>query len=510
MEYEGMPPDYERGVQVTKAGFMGIFFVELVLKMIAVGRKTYFTEGWTILDFIIVVGSLADVFLTFIAGSTVFSLSVIRVFRVFAILKLIKWSKRLRMMMRTLLISIPPVVNVMALWGIITFVYAVIGVAVFGDAIEGENLYQHATFKDFGSAVYILLRIVTGESWEDVMFDLYNPPNNLLGAPAYFYTYLVLCGMLMLEVVVGIILDLFSNNYFVAEDDVSADSADNFVSAWSKRDPLGSMFIPIHVLPSLLGDIEPPLGPGPLERDHMIRYITRLPLPIRKNSMDEDSIYYGDLLRTLLQLAAPVGLNDPKTIRKLERKWYSRFPHLKALPGGVKYTVKHYVAAIKLQRAFRARLRGTDVNSGFGTSRFDDRDVKLYDDVFQVKGVEWSARETQQANDLSLSRKSPLSSLASSGNSSFRRTGASSRSRGNTERGSGSSSGSGSGSGSVRQSMRHSDPQDLRKNNNNEEEDLRKTAPAAVPKQSVAKEKKKSAEKSSGGSGDDKGKQEEN
>ena len=407
MEYQDMPLDYERGLQITNACFMGIFFVEMVLKMIAMGLKTYFTEGWTILDFVIVIGSLVDVFLTFLS-STFFSLSVIRVFRVFAILKLIKWSKRLRMMMRTLLISIPPVINVLSLWGIITFVYAVIGVAVFGSAQEGESLYNHATFKEFGSAVYILLRIVTGESWEDLMFDLYNPPNNLLGSPAYFYSYLVFCAMLMLEVVVGIILDLFSNNYFVAEEDVSADSADNFTGAWAKQDPLGTLFVQVHQLPDLLSDIEPPLGPGPLEREHLIRFVSRLPLPIRKDSEGEDSIYYGDLLRTLLQMAAPVGLNDPRTIQKLERKWFSRFPHLKPLPGGKEYTVKHYVAAIKLQRAFRARLRGNSMGSAVNRpgelGKKKDHQMLLFDDVFVSKSHESEMRASQLQDMATLRR----------------------------------------------------------------------------------------------------------
>ena len=83
------------------------------------------------------------------------------------------------------------------------------------------------------------------------------------------------------------------------------------------------MFVQIHQLPQLLSDIEPPLGPGPLGREHLIRFISRLPLPVRKNAQGDDAIYYGDLLRTLLEMAAPVGLNDPHTIKKLGKTWVS-------------------------------------------------------------------------------------------------------------------------------------------------------------------------------------------
>jgi hypothetical protein len=61
--------------------------------MIALGPPQYFRDGWCILDFVIVVGSLADVFMTFLLSGVV-SASIIRVLRVFRLLKLIKWSKR--------------------------------------------------------------------------------------------------------------------------------------------------------------------------------------------------------------------------------------------------------------------------------------------------------------------------------------------------------------------------------------------------------------------------------
>lgn len=83
------------------------------------------------------------------------------------------------MMMRTLVISLLPIFNVLLLWAVLTFVYGVIGVSVFSNAIQGANLQKRATFETLGGACYVLFRIATGESWEAVMYDLFNPPNNL-------------------------------------------------------------------------------------------------------------------------------------------------------------------------------------------------------------------------------------------------------------------------------------------------------------------------------------------
>ncbi len=133
MEYYGSSPQYQLGLDICNAIFMGIFCIELVLKMIALGPSAYFRDPWCVLDFIIVAGSLADVFLTFLTSGIV-SASIIRILRVFRLLKLVKWSKRLRVLMVSLSLAVPSVFNVFCIFFIVLYIYAVIGVSVFGTA----------------------------------------------------------------------------------------------------------------------------------------------------------------------------------------------------------------------------------------------------------------------------------------------------------------------------------------------------------------------------------------
>lgn len=68
----------------------------------------------------------------------------------------------------------------------------------------------------------------------------------------YFYAYLIMCAFLLLEVIVGIVLDLFTENYYVEDKEVSLDTIESFRTAWIKRDPLKTMFVPVYDVPAIL------------------------------------------------------------------------------------------------------------------------------------------------------------------------------------------------------------------------------------------------------------------
>ncbi len=257
MDYYGSSPAWSLALSLANAVFMGIFAFEMVVKLIALGPPQYFRDGWCLLDAVIVLGSLADVFMTFLLHGIV-SASIIRVLRVLRLLKLIKWSKRLRIIIVSISLSVPAVVNVFALWFIVVYVYAVIGVAVFGTAQYGLDLYPPATFENWGQAFFVLIKVLTGDGWEPIMFELYNPPNNYQGAAAYFFSFLVLSAMMLLQMIVGVMLMTFRDVFLVPEGSLSAESMESFAQAWSKCDLANTGFIAyvgllllLHLLTSL-------------------------------------------------------------------------------------------------------------------------------------------------------------------------------------------------------------------------------------------------------------------
>jgi len=191
---------------------LGIFTAEVVLKMAAEKTRPwrYFKDGWNLFDFTIV----AVCFLP-LGGSYV---AVLRLFRLLRVIRLITVIPKLQLLVTALLRSLPSMFYVCLLLFLLFYVYAVIGVMLFSgnDPIHFGNLW-----KSFLS----LFRIVTLEDWTDIMYlqiygsDIYQGFNQsvaelaptpkampLLGA-AYFVSFVLLGTMIMLNLVIGVIIN---------------------------------------------------------------------------------------------------------------------------------------------------------------------------------------------------------------------------------------------------------------------------------------------------------------
>ena len=108
--------------------FTAIFALEAVIKVIALG-KIYFKDGWNIFDLVIVIMSIASVF---ISNNTSLNLggatTIVRTFRVARIFRLVKRAKSLKLVFNTFIITIPALANVGSLLLLLLYLYAVLGV----------------------------------------------------------------------------------------------------------------------------------------------------------------------------------------------------------------------------------------------------------------------------------------------------------------------------------------------------------------------------------------------
>ena len=98
-------------------------------------RYQYFTAVWNVFDFILVMASIfgiimEDMMEDFPVSPTL--LRVARVCRIGRILRLIKAAKGIRKLLFALIVSLPALFNIGALLALITFIYAIIGMTLFG------------------------------------------------------------------------------------------------------------------------------------------------------------------------------------------------------------------------------------------------------------------------------------------------------------------------------------------------------------------------------------------
>ena len=122
--------------------FTYIFFFECLLKLIAY-RKVYFSTNWNIFDFTIVLTSLVGTLFDFEIRSQV---SVIRIFRVGRIFRLVQKAKRLNTMFNSFVHTIPTFVNVFSLIMIMIFIFAIIGNRIFSGVKLSGVLNRHNNF----------------------------------------------------------------------------------------------------------------------------------------------------------------------------------------------------------------------------------------------------------------------------------------------------------------------------------------------------------------------------
>ncbi|MGZ8211461.1 MAG: ion transporter [Burkholderiales bacterium] len=135
---------------------LGVFIIEAALKIVAVAPRfrLYFGNGWNLFDFSIVVLSL-------IPATGEFAL-VARLIRVFRVLRLVSAVPQLRLVVATLVRSIPSMGHVILLMSLVFYIYAVCGFHFFAD-VDPEH------WGNLGAALLTLFQLVTLEGWVDVM-----------------------------------------------------------------------------------------------------------------------------------------------------------------------------------------------------------------------------------------------------------------------------------------------------------------------------------------------------
>ena len=166
--YENFYKEHEEILELLNTIILGIFIIEIVVKMLAEGNKpwNYFKDSWNVFDFIIVVAA----FLPF-GGSSV---AILRLLRLLRVLKLVKALPKLQMLVGALLKSIPSMGYVTILLLLLFYIYSVAGVFFFG-----ANDPIH--FADLQTSMLSLFRVVTLEDWTDVMYI------NMFGCENYGY-----------------------------------------------------------------------------------------------------------------------------------------------------------------------------------------------------------------------------------------------------------------------------------------------------------------------------------
>jgi len=177
--------------------FTAIFAVECALNMIGFWFWEWFSDAWNVFDLLVVVMSLmADLLNNFT------NVTVLRTARVFRVFRMFKRFKAMRRIVNALVAATWPVGNALFILGVVSFVYAILGV----------RLYAKRRPQDFGTftvALLSMLQTCTGEGWP-IGRPLYENNGDMdSGAVVFFASYLIIVSLILVNVVLAGLIEEF-------------------------------------------------------------------------------------------------------------------------------------------------------------------------------------------------------------------------------------------------------------------------------------------------------------
>uniref|UniRef100_A0A182VSR0 Voltage-dependent L-type calcium channel subunit alpha n=1 Tax=Anopheles minimus TaxID=112268 RepID=A0A182VSR0_9DIPT len=276
---------------VTSQLFEYTIFILIMMNTITLSMKFYrqpqpYTEWLDFLNLLFTaVFALEFVFklaaFRFQGASTIISINFFRLFRVMRLIKLLARGEGIRTLLWTFIKSFQALPYVALLIVMLFFIYAVIGMQVFGRiALDDETaIHRNNNFQTFPQAILVLFRSATGEAWQDIMLDCSareevrcdensEDKESKEGCGSnfafpYFISFYVLCSFLIINLFVAVIMDNF--DYLTRDWSIlGPHHLDEFVRLWSEYDPDAKGRIKHLDVVTLLRKISPPLGFGKL------------------------------------------------------------------------------------------------------------------------------------------------------------------------------------------------------------------------------------------------------
>uniref|UniRef100_A0A8C3KQ71 Sodium channel protein n=1 Tax=Calidris pygmaea TaxID=425635 RepID=A0A8C3KQ71_9CHAR len=382
--------------------FIVIFTGECVLKMFAL-RYYYFTIGWNIFDFVVVILSilgivLSDIIEKYFVSPTLFR--VIRLARIGRVLRLIRGAKGIRTLLFALMMSLPALFNIGLLLFLVMFIYSIFGMSNFAYVKKEAGIDDIFNFETFGNSIICLFQITTSAGWDGLLSpilnsgppdcdpDLENPGSSVkgdCGNPSigifFFCSYIIISFLIVVNMYIAIILENFNVATEESSEPLCEDDFEMFYETWEKFDPDATQFIAYSTLSDFVDTLQEPLK---IPKPNKIKLIT-MDLPM----VAGDKIHCLDILFALTKEV----LGDSGEMDALKATMEEKF--MAANPSKVSYepittTLKRKheeVCATKIQRAFRRYLLRRSVKQASYMYRHSKDEEALQEDAPEKEGL---------------------------------------------------------------------------------------------------------------------------
>ncbi|KAM8943938.1 voltage-dependent T-type calcium channel subunit alpha-1G isoform 20-T20 [Lycaon pictus] len=262
MEHYQQPQILDEALKICNYIFTVIFVLESVFKLVAFGFRRFFQDRWNQLDLAIVLLSIMGITLEEIEVNASLPINptiirIMRVLRIARVLKLLKMAVGMRALLDTVMQALPQVGNLGLLFMLLFFIFAALGVELFGDlecdeTHPCEGLGRHATFRNFGMAFLTLFRVSTGDNWNGIMKDTLRDCDqestcyNTVISPIYFVSFVLTAQFVLVNVVIAVLMKHLEESNKEAKEEAELEAElelEMKTLSPQPHSPLGSPFL---------------------------------------------------------------------------------------------------------------------------------------------------------------------------------------------------------------------------------------------------------------------------
>ncbi|KAM5265003.1 sodium channel protein type 7 subunit alpha isoform 3-T3 [Hipposideros larvatus] len=379
--------------------WINIFFVmlytgECVLKLISF-QCNYFTIGWNVFDFMVVIFSITGLFLPFMVGYYLVppSLSqLILLSRTIHILRPGKGPKVFHDLLLPLMLSLPALLNISLLIFLVMFIYAIFGMYNFAYVKKEAGINDVSNFETFGSSILCLFQVTIFSGWDGMLNAIFkskwsdcdpdkiNPGTQVRGdcgnpivGIIYFVSFILISWLIIVNMYIVFIMEFLNIASKKNVKTLSEGDFQKFFQVWKRFDPDRTQYIDSSKLSDFAAALDPPLFMAKPNKGQLVA----MDLPMAVG----DRIHCLDILLAFTKRVMGKDVKMEKVLSEIESAFMVANP-FKITYEPITTTLKRKqeaVSATIIQRAYKSyRLRQNDKNTS---------DIHMIDDDMEVQAT---------------------------------------------------------------------------------------------------------------------------
>nr|CAD7447877.1 unnamed protein product [Timema bartmani] len=158
VEHYGQPTWLTNFLYIAEFVFLGLFMMEMFIKMYALGPRIYFESSFNRFDCVVICGSIFEVIWTEVKQAS-FGLSVLRALRLLRIFKVTKYWASLRNLVISLLNSMRSIISLLFLLFLFILIFALLGMQLFGGQFNFDEGTPPTNFNTFPIALLTVFQV---------------------------------------------------------------------------------------------------------------------------------------------------------------------------------------------------------------------------------------------------------------------------------------------------------------------------------------------------------------